>query len=87
MSSHKDNAHPEEKPVTSMDEKRARSPKEPSLSDPEAPNDSEEWRHGIDSVHEKRILRKLDIHLLPFVSLLYLLSFLSVGPSSLLYIG
>jgi hypothetical protein len=33
-------------------------------------------RYGIDEKHEKRILRKLDIHLLPFVSLLYLLSFL-----------
>lgn len=36
----------------------------------------ESWRDNIDTKHEKRILRKLDIHLLPFVSLLYLLSFL-----------
>jgi hypothetical protein len=33
-------------------------------------------RHGIDEKHEKRILRKLDIRLLPFISLLYLLSYL-----------
>jgi hypothetical protein len=33
-------------------------------------------RYGIDEKHEQRILRKLDIRLLPFVSLLYLLSFL-----------
>jgi hypothetical protein len=33
-------------------------------------------RHGIDEKHEKRILRKLDIRLLPFASLLYLLSYL-----------
>lgn len=43
--------------------------------DLEAPN-NESWRVGIDAKHEKRILRKLDVHLLPFVSLLYLLSFL-----------
>jgi hypothetical protein len=34
------------------------------------------WRHGMDNEHEKRILRKLDIHLLPLVSVLYLFSFL-----------
>ncbi|KAG8820813.1 hypothetical protein FRC17_010005 [Serendipita sp. 399] len=46
-------------------------------SDPEAQMASEEtWRHGIDLSHEKKILRKLDLHLLPLVSLLYLLSFL-----------
>jgi hypothetical protein len=33
-------------------------------------------RHGIDEKHEKRILRKLDIRILPFVTLLYLLSYL-----------
>lgn len=38
--------------------------------------DQAEWRHGVDAQHEHRILRKLDVHLLPFVSLLYLLSFL-----------
>jgi hypothetical protein len=43
--------------------------------DLEAPGD-ESWRANIDTQHEKRILRKLDAHLLPFVSLLYLLSFL-----------
>lgn len=31
-----------------------------------------------DSVAHAKILRKLDVHLLPFVSLLYLLSFLCV---------
>jgi hypothetical protein len=45
-------------------------------SDPENATQDPSWRHGIDEKHEKRILRKLDIHLLPFVSLLYLLSFL-----------
>jgi hypothetical protein len=44
--------------------------------DPENVTRDPTWRHGIDEKHEKRILRKLDIHLLPFVSLLYLLSFL-----------
>lgn len=34
------------------------------------------WRDGWDDRRERRILRKMDIHLLPFVSLLYLLSFL-----------
>jgi hypothetical protein len=34
------------------------------------------WKRGIDENQEKEILRKLDIHLLPFISLLYLLSFL-----------
>jgi hypothetical protein len=33
-------------------------------------------RYEIDEKHEKRILRKLDTHLLPFVSMLYLLSYL-----------
>ena len=33
-------------------------------------------RHKRDEKYEKRILRKLDFHLLPFVSVLYLLSFL-----------
>jgi hypothetical protein len=45
-------------------------------SDPENSTKGLSWRHGIDEKHEKRILRKLDIHLLPFVSVLYLLSFL-----------
>ena len=34
------------------------------------------WRDGWDDRREQRVLRKMDIHLLPFVSLLYLLSFL-----------
>jgi hypothetical protein len=34
------------------------------------------WRNGIDEKYEKRILRKLDIRLLPFVSLLFFLSFM-----------
>jgi hypothetical protein len=33
-------------------------------------------RQKRDEKYEKRILRKLDFHLLPFVSVLYLLSFL-----------
>lgn len=33
-------------------------------------------QYGIDPKREKSILRRMDIHLLPFVSLLYLLSFL-----------
>ena len=45
-------------------------------SDPENDTKDPSLRHGIDEKHEKRILRKLDIHLLPFVSLLYLLSFM-----------
>jgi hypothetical protein len=45
-------------------------------SDPEIAAQSPSWRLGIDEKHEKMILRKLDIHLLPFISLLYLLSFL-----------
>jgi len=36
----------------------------------------ERWRDGWDDRREQRVLRKMDIHLLPFVSLLYLLSFL-----------
>ena len=36
------------------------------------------WRDGWDDARERRVLRKMDIHLLPFVSLLYLLSFLYV---------
>jgi len=35
-----------------------------------------DWRDGWDDRREQRVLRKMDIHLLPFVSLLYLLSFL-----------
>jgi hypothetical protein len=45
-------------------------------SDPESATKDPLWKHGIDEKHEKRILLKLDLHLLPFVSLLYLLSFL-----------
>ena len=36
----------------------------------------ESWRDGWDDRREQRVLRKMDVHLLPFVSLLYLLSFL-----------
>jgi len=39
-------------------------------------NNDEHWRDGWDHRREQRVLRKMDIHLLPFVSLLYLLSFL-----------
>ena len=34
------------------------------------------WRDGWDDRREQHVLRKMDVHLLPFVSLLYLLSFL-----------
>ena len=36
----------------------------------------ESWWVGWDDRRERRVLRNMDIHLLPFVSLLYLLSFL-----------
>ena len=39
-------------------------------------NNDERWRDGWDHKREQRVLRRMDIHLLPFVSLLYLLSFL-----------
>jgi hypothetical protein len=74
MSSYRDNLHIDEKPTVTMDEKR--DPSLDHLSDPVALNDGDQWRHGIDPVHEKRILRKLDFHLLPFLFLLFLLSFL-----------
>jgi hypothetical protein len=74
MSLHNENRHVDEKPAVSVDEKLDRSLDQ--SSNPDALNDGEKWRHGIDPVHEKRVLRKLDLHLLPFVSLLYLLSFL-----------
>jgi hypothetical protein len=45
-------------------------------SDPENDTKDPLWRHGIDNKGEKKILRKLDIHILPLVSFLYLLSFL-----------
>lgn len=64
----------DEKPIVALDEKRRHSPDQ--ASDPEAASGGDQWRHGVDAIHEKRILRKLDWHLLPFVSLLYLLSFL-----------
>jgi hypothetical protein len=38
--------------------------------------DGDQWRRGIEPAHEKRILRRLDFHLLPFLCLLFLLSFL-----------
>jgi hypothetical protein len=41
-----------------------------------ADDKGEGWRNGWDNRREQRVLRKMDIHLLPFVSLLYLLSFL-----------
>lgn len=48
----------------------------------EDPEHDERWRHGWDDRRERRVLRRMDLHLLPFVSLLYLLSFL-YAPSSL----
>lgn len=38
--------------------------------------ESEQLDLAASEVEYKRLLRKLDLHLLPFVSLLYLLSFL-----------
>jgi hypothetical protein len=37
---------------------------------------------SVNETERKRILRKMDLNLLPFVSLLYLLSFLSVNKYS-----
>jgi hypothetical protein len=45
-------------------------------SDPENATKDPLWRHGIDKKSEKKLLRKLDLHIIPLVSLLYLLSFL-----------
>ncbi|KAJ7217701.1 major facilitator superfamily domain-containing protein [Mycena pura] len=45
-------------------------------SDEDVILDKERAVEGFDSVAHAKILRKLDVHLLPFVSLLYLLSFL-----------
>jgi hypothetical protein len=74
MSSNNENLHTDEKLVVTMSEKR--DPSVDHLSDPGALRDEDQRRHNIDPVREKRILRKLDLYLLPFVSLLYLLSFL-----------
>jgi hypothetical protein len=63
-----------EKEIVTMHEKR-HSPVSHN-SDPGIAAQNPSWRRGIDEKQEKRILRKLDIHLLPFISLLYLLSFL-----------
>jgi hypothetical protein len=51
--------------------------------DPENATKDPLWRHGINEKQEKIILRKLDIHLLPTVSLLYFLSFLYVSSCQL----
>lgn len=37
---------------------------------------SDDLTTTFDEVERKRVLRKLDVHLLPFVTVLYLLSFL-----------
>ncbi|KIM26839.1 hypothetical protein M408DRAFT_330417 [Serendipita vermifera MAFF 305830] len=74
MASNPDKFPTEDKPIVTMDEKQRHS--HDHSSDPEAATTGDQWRHGVDAAHEKRVLRKLDIHLLPFVSLLYLLSFL-----------
>jgi hypothetical protein len=73
MSSNNQDLHTDEKQAVTMDEKGDLSL---DSSDPGALKDADQWRNGIDPVQEKRILRKLDLYLLPFVSLLYLLSFL-----------
>jgi hypothetical protein len=74
MSSNNENLHADQKPVVTMEEKQ--DSWLDHSSDPGTLKDGDQRRHGIDPVHEKRILRKLDLYLLPFVSLLYLLSFL-----------
>jgi hypothetical protein len=43
------------------------------------PSPTKEHEVEITDIARKKILRKLDVHLLPFVSLLYLLSFLWVN--------
>jgi hypothetical protein len=45
-----------------------------------AASDDHELGAVVSHAERQRVLRKLDIHLLPFVSLLYLLSFLWVFP-------
>jgi hypothetical protein len=72
MSSNNEILHPDKKAAVSLDEKQ--DPVLDDSSDPGTLKDGDQWLHGVDPVHEKRILRKLDLHLLPFVSLLYLLS-------------
>jgi hypothetical protein len=72
MSLNNENLQTDEKLAVSIDEKQDHSLGH--SSDQGALKDGGQWRHGIDHVHEKRILRRLDFHLLPFVSLLYLLS-------------
>jgi hypothetical protein len=68
MSSNIEILDTDEKPPVSTDEKFD------DTSDPGSPKDGDQWRHGIDHAHEKRILRRLDYHSLPFVSLLYFMS-------------
>jgi hypothetical protein len=74
MSSNIEILHPDERPAASVDEKQDLTLDDSSNAG--TLKDGDQWRHGIDHVHEKRILRKLDFRLLPFVTLLYLLSFL-----------
>jgi hypothetical protein len=72
MSSNIEILDSDEKPAVTTDEKR--DPMLDDSSDPGTLKDGDQWRHGIDHAHEKRILRRLDFHSLPFISLLYLLS-------------
>jgi hypothetical protein len=72
MSANTEILYTDEKPVMGTDEKQ-----DPTLDyspDASTPRDGDQWRHGIDDAHERRILRKLDYHSLPFISLLYLMS-------------
>jgi hypothetical protein len=62
-----------EKETTAFDEKTSQSAHEST-----APG-------ALDETLQKRVWRKLDWHLLPFVSLLYLLSFLCVKPDSYMH--
>lgn len=42
-------------------------------------NETADRNGGFDHIDEKKVLRKMDLHLLPMVTLLYLLSFLDRG--------
>ena len=50
--------------------------KEKALAVPPPPKGYEGGRPEIDPVKEKKLVRKLDMHIVPVVMLLYLLSFL-----------
>jgi hypothetical protein len=57
---------------------------DPKIHD--APNSSDSEIESYDHINEKRLLRKLDIRLLPAVSVLYLLSFLDRSNGGLMFL-